>query len=67
MPRLVAKAQTAWPTETPSAVKMPPARPPSRVLRTVTAVSGPGVMMTSADTPRNARTELASITVLPFR
>src|SRR4029453_2726805 len=56
--KLAGSAQTAWPVEIPSAVRMPARRPPSSVLRTVTAVSGPGVMMTTADTPRNARKDV---------
>src|SRR5216684_8161458 len=38
----------------PSAVATPPARPPVKVLRMVMAVSGPGVMITRAEIPRNA-------------
>ncbi len=58
MPIEVAIAQIAWPATMPSAVKTPPRRPPSNVLRMVRAVSGPGVTMTSADTPRKARNVL---------
>ena len=67
MPMLVASAQIACPVAIPSAVKMPPARPPSSVLRTVTAVSGPGVTMTSTEMPRKAKKEpiAASLSVAP--
>lgn len=50
-PRLVANAQIDRPVATPNAVSKPPARPPSKVLRMVSAVSGPGVQITSAATP----------------
>jgi hypothetical protein len=53
-PRLLANTQSAWPQTTPSAVKAPPRPPPSRLVRTVSAVSGPGVMITSAEMPRKA-------------
>src|SRR5262249_55894169 len=36
-----------------------PARPPERLLRMVTAVSGPGVTMTRMETPRKAINELS--------
>ena len=49
-----ASVQTACPHETPSAVKIPARRPPISELRIVSAVSGPGVTITIADTPRNA-------------
>ena len=55
MPALAASVHTAWPVETPSAVSTPARRPPSSVLRIVSAVSWPGVTITSAETPRNAR------------
>ena len=51
IPALVAIAQIVRPLATPSAVKMPPARPPNSVLRMVMAVSGPGVMITTSATP----------------
>src|SRR5215207_2897115 len=54
MPTLAAMVHTAWPSTTPSAVAAPHARPPRSALRTVSAVSGPGVTMTSAATPTNA-------------
>ena len=57
MPALAVRVHTAWPQDTPSAVNRPPRRPPPAVLLTVTAVSGPGVTMTRADTPRKARSE----------
>src|SRR5262245_15895406 len=44
----------ARPVETPSAVDRPAERPPSRALRMVMAVSGPGVQITSAAMPTNA-------------
>src|SRR4029453_4452705 len=53
-PAEVARAQIARPVETPSAVARPAARPPSRALRTVMAVSGPGVQITSAAMPTKA-------------
>src|SRR5689334_18793967 len=56
MPALAASAQIAWPTATPPAVRMPLPRPPKSVFRIVRAVSWPGVTMTTAETPRNART-----------
>ena len=56
MPTLAATVQQACPVRTPKAVITPALRPPSRVLRMVTAVSGPGVTMTSTATPRNAST-----------
>jgi hypothetical protein len=40
---------------TPIAVKTPARRPPSSVLRIVSAVSGPGVAMTTAETARKER------------
>jgi hypothetical protein len=55
MPTLVASAQIACPAATPSAVRTPPRRPPSSVLRMVSAVSGPGVAMTRIEMPGNAR------------
>src|SRR5437016_9969891 len=58
MPALVASTQTACPTTMPNAVKMPPLRPPMMVLRTVSAVSGPGVTMTRIDMLRNARKDV---------
>src|SRR5215831_16907968 len=57
MPALVASAQIACPVATPSAVAMPPARPPSSALRIVIAVSGPGVTITRIEMPRNARND----------
>src|SRR5215211_3310365 len=53
-PTLAATVQTAWPVATPAAVATPARRPPARALRTVRAVSGPGVQMTTAETPRKA-------------
>src|SRR4051794_30261778 len=54
MPALVAIVHVACPADTPTAVKTPATRPPSSVLRIVSAVSWPGVTITSADTPRKA-------------
>ena len=54
MPALAASVQTAWPVETPSAVRTPVRRPPASVFLIVSAVSWPGVTITSAETPRNA-------------
>jgi hypothetical protein len=54
IPTAEASVQVACPHETPSAVKMPARRPPISELRIVSAVSGPGVTITIADTPRNA-------------
>src|SRR4051794_35263597 len=55
MPTLVATVHIVCPADTPTAVKSPATRPPRSVLRIVSAVSWPGVTITSADTPRNAR------------
>src|ERR671925_622464 len=55
-PVLVARAQMAWPLETPTAVKTPARRPSDSVLRTVSTVSCPGVAMTNPETPRKAGT-----------
>jgi hypothetical protein len=60
IPALAASVQQAWPDETPTAVKIPARRPPSSVFRIVNAVSWPGVTMTSAETPRKARSWLTS-------
>src|SRR5581483_7103342 len=59
MPRLVANAQIAWPMTMPSAVNTPPRRPPTSVLRTVSAVSGPGVAMTKIEMLTKARKEVS--------
>jgi hypothetical protein len=56
MPTLAASVQVARPIVTPAAVATPQARPPSSTLRTVSAVSGPGVTITRAATPANAST-----------
>src|SRR3954452_12990403 len=53
-PALAATVQTASPSDPPAAVQIPPRRPPARALRTVSAVSGPGVQITMTDTARNA-------------
>ena len=53
-PALVAMVQVAWPTDTPAAVATPARRPPSSVFRIVSAVSCPGVQITSSDTPKKA-------------
>src|SRR5262245_11324930 len=66
MPALVASAQIVSPVATPSAVNTPPARPPSSVLRTVTAVSGPGVARMTKETPTNARNDVIGRSSLPF-
>jgi hypothetical protein len=55
MPALAAAVHTASPRATPAAVATPAARPPSSALRTVSAVSGPGVTMTRAATPTKAQ------------
>jgi hypothetical protein len=60
IPALAASVQHAWPAETPTAVKIPARRPPSRVFLIVNAVSWPGVTITSAETPRNASSWLTS-------
>ena len=57
MPALAASVQTACPQNTPRAVNSPPRRPPPRTPLIVTAVSGPGVTITSTDTPANAANE----------
>src|SRR5437879_6599233 len=54
MPPLAASVHIACPQNTPAAVNSPPRLPPAKVPLTTTAVSGPGVMMTTADTPANA-------------
>jgi hypothetical protein len=46
IPALVATVQHACPVTTPNAVITPARRPPASVLRIVTAVSGPGVVIT---------------------
>src|SRR5438105_2114827 len=61
-PADVATVQAAWPVDTPTAVATPVARLPRSVLRMVSAVSWPGVQMTSSDTPRNARYDPRPIT-----
>jgi hypothetical protein len=53
-PAADASAQSAWPADTPSAVKSAARRPPSSAFRIVSAVSWPGVTITSAEIPRNA-------------
>jgi hypothetical protein len=53
-PTLEASAQTACPTETPTAVRMPPRRPPSSEFRIVRAVSCPGLTMTRSEIPTKA-------------
>src|SRR5919204_1588435 len=53
-PALVVSAHVTWPLLTPHAVKTPARLPPTSVLRIVSAVSCPGVTMTSTETPRNA-------------
>jgi drug/metabolite transporter (DMT)-like permease len=59
-PALAATVQTAWPAATPPAVAIPFRRPPATVLRMVSAVSWPGVQMTTAETATNA-SRLSSI------
>ena len=54
IPALAVTVHTARPSDTPSAVAIPHARPPSSALRTVSAVSGPGVVIVRAATPTNA-------------
>lgn len=58
-PALAATAQVRIPSVTPAAVAMPLARPPEIVLRTMSAVSGPGVQITTAETPTNAKSVLS--------
>jgi hypothetical protein len=53
-PALAASAHTSCPLTTPAAVAIPQLRPPSSVLRMVSAVSWPGVTITTAETPRKA-------------
>ena len=60
-PALAATAHTAWPSTTPHAVRTPARRPPPSVLRTVSAVSWPGVTITTIATPRNASSMNANI------
>jgi hypothetical protein len=54
MPALVAMAQAHCPVDTPRAVNMPQRRLPRSEFRIVSAVSCPGVTMTSAAIPMNA-------------
>ena len=54
-PTAAANAQIAWPAETPKAVRIPARRPPASVFRIVSAVSCPGVTISSTATPRKAR------------
>ena len=61
MPALAASVHTACPVETPSAVSTPARRPPASVFLIVSAVSWPGVTITSAETPRKARKWLTPI------
>ena len=52
MPMLAAIVQTSCPKAIPAAVSTPPRGPPMIELRMVSAVSGPGVQITTAQTPR---------------
>ena len=52
-PALVVTVQTAWPDVTPMAVANPLRRPPINVFRIVSAVSCPGVTITSKEMPTN--------------
>src|SRR5919109_310070 len=54
MPALAATVHTACPLATPSAVKTPPLRPPASALRIVSAVSCPGVTITTTARTRKA-------------
>ena len=54
IPAAVASVQIACPLETPTAVNTPARRPPRSEFRIVSAVSGPGVTITIAETPRKA-------------
>src|SRR4051812_14536611 len=54
-PTAVQIAQVACPAATPTAVRKPLRRPPRSALRIVSAVSGPGVTITTAETARNVR------------
>src|SRR5215510_5346231 len=65
-PALVATVQVACPAATPNAVASPARRAPASVFRMVSAVSWPGVQMTSSETPRNARYDPSPITVKPL-
>src|SRR3954447_5737503 len=51
-----AAPQTTFPVKTPAAVRTPDRRPPTRVLRIVSAVSWPGVTMTITAVTKNAIT-----------
>ena len=53
-PALAAIVQSAWPSATPAAVATPSRRPPASVFRIVSAVSCPGVQITTAETATNA-------------
>jgi len=52
-PAPTARVQAACPLATPRAENTPPRRPAASVLRITSAVSWPGVTMTSADTATN--------------
>ena len=53
-PALAATVHVARPSATPAAVAIPLRRPPESVFRIVSAVSCPGVQMTTTDTATNA-------------
>src|SRR5947209_7420580 len=53
-PAAVAKVHAACPSATPAAVKTPARRPEASTLRIVSAVSWPGVTITSVETARNS-------------
>jgi hypothetical protein len=54
MPTLAATVQAAIPQTMPAVVRRPATRPPNSVFRTISAVSGPGVQMTTAAIPMKA-------------
>ncbi len=60
MPAAAASVQKAMPVTMPAAVRTPFTRPPTSVLRTMSAVSGPGVQITTAEIPMKAARWLTS-------
>ena len=54
MPKLAATVHTAWPSATPGRGGDAAGAPARQRVADVSAVSWPGVQITSAETPRNA-------------
>src|SRR5207249_1374941 len=59
-PALAATVQHAWPHATPTAVRSPPRRPARNEFRIVSAVSCPGVTITSSETPTKAASPVST-------